>query len=171
MLPVLFERAAVRARELQAALPGWPCALGCDACCRRLARVPQLTRAEWAWLEAALAALPAQEREDCLTRARALAEHVARHGDRGPLVCPLLDEGQGACRVYAARPLACRTYGFYAGHHHDAWCERVAAHVAGRRERLVLGNLDAIERELDRSDDACAERRDLLAWLFDARHA
>lgn len=162
-LPVLFERAHERARELAAARPGWPCARGCDSCCKRLARVPELTRSEWELLQAALAALPSEEREACLTRARALASRVHQEGDHGPFCCPLLDESEGSCRVYAARPLACRTYGFYASHQHDAWCERVAAHVAGVRDQLVLGNLDAIERDLSLLD---GYRRDLCSWLF-----
>lgn len=65
--------------------------------------------------------------------------------------------------MYEGRPLGCRTYGFYAAHHHDAWCERVAEHVASVRETLVCGNLDAIERELTALDP---ERRGLLTWLL-----
>ena len=37
----------------------WPCAKGCDHCCRQLADVPQLTETEWNLLREGLAALSA----------------------------------------------------------------------------------------------------------------
>jgi Fe-S-cluster containining protein len=113
-------------------------------------------------------ALPEPVRAACLRRAEQLREQVQRSGDAGPFVCPLLDAGRGVCLVYQARPLACRTYGFYASHHHDAWCERVAEHVVDARAGLVLGNLDAVERDLSQQ---AAERRDMLAWLCAASEA
>jgi Fe-S-cluster containining protein len=167
-LRVLFDRVSARVHALQAALPGWPCRSGCDACCKRLARVPELTRVEWELLREALEALPELVRAACLRRAELLREQVQRSGDTGPFVCPWLDEGRGVCLVYQARPLACRTYGFYASHHHDAWCERVAEHVVDARAGLVLGNLDAVERDLSQQ---AAERRDMLAWLSAASEA
>jgi Fe-S-cluster containining protein len=161
-LLTLFREVEERAETLLTQHPGWPCRRGCDACCRALARVPELTRSEFELLSAALEALPEPERTGCLRRAEALAEHVREHGDQGPLTCPLLDTEAGACRVYPARPLACRSYGFYAGRSHDAWCQDVAAHVAPARDHLVVGNYDALERDLTRCD---GERRDLLTWL------
>jgi Fe-S-cluster containining protein len=161
-LPVLFQRVDARVRELQAVRPGWPCGSGCDGCCKRLARVPELTLAEWELLRAALLALPEAQRRACLLRAMELEVQVRRSGDVGPLVCPLLDAARGTCLVYDARPLGCRTYGFYASHHHDAWCELVTEHLGAGRDGLVLGNLDAIERDLSQH---CSERRDLLTWL------
>ena len=93
---------------------------------------------------------------------RGLASSVREHGRDQRCECPLFDAHSETCRVYAARPLVCRSYGFYAGRKHDAWCELVAAHVADTRDHLLLGNLDAVEAELGRID---ADRRSLLDWL------
>jgi Fe-S-cluster containining protein len=161
-LNVLVEQVQARAQTLATAHPEWPCRRGCDACCKRLARVPELTDSEWEWLEAALRALPEAELQACLERAEALTRHVTEHGDEGPIECPLLDAEHAVCRVYAARPLACRSYGFYVHRDHDAWCERVSAHVQDVRAGLVFGNHDALDRELAR---ASTESRSLLAWL------
>jgi Fe-S-cluster containining protein len=161
-LQLLFDEVAARSTELAAAHPSWPCARGCGACCRALARVPELTRAEWQLLAAALAALPAPERERCLQEAAALRASVRMHGSERRCQCPFFDGEHETCRVYEARPLACRSYGFYTGRSHDAWCELVEAHVAEARDNLVLGNLDALEAELNRSS---GERRSLLEWL------
>jgi Fe-S-cluster containining protein len=158
-LRVLHEQVDARVRALTSAHPGWPCARGCDACCRRLARVPELAKCEWELLEPAVRALPSPERESCLERAAALR-------DDGPVQCPLLDPDAGVCLVYAARPLACRSYGFYVERDHDAWCERVAAHVAHERERLVFGNHAALDRELQQID---GEPRSLKTWLATLR--
>jgi Fe-S-cluster containining protein len=154
----------VRATALLDAHAGWPCRSGCDACCRRLARVPELTQLEWEPLARALRALPTAEQAACLRAAEALEDHVRAHGERDPLTCPLLDGERGLCRVYASRPLACRSYGFYAGRSHDAWCSKVAAHVAPVRDGLIFGNLDALERDLA---DCGGPRRDLLSLLRD----
>jgi len=43
-LTVLFERVEARVAALREAHPGWPCARGCDGCCRRLAAVPEIAR-------------------------------------------------------------------------------------------------------------------------------
>jgi Fe-S-cluster containining protein len=160
-LRVLMDQVQARAEALTAEHPTWPCRRGCDACCKRLARVPELTRVEWELLEASLRALPEVELRGCLERADALAEQV-RERDVGPIACPLLDAEQGVCRVYTGRPLACRSYGFYAGRDHDAWCELVSAHVQDVRAQLMFGNHDALQRDLQRAD---AETRDLLTWL------
>lgn len=72
------------------------CHQGCDSCCRHL----QLFPVEAAALAAALHTLPPAEVLELQTRAR-----------QAPLdaPCPLLDTG--SCRLYAARPLICRTHG------------------------------------------------------------
>ncbi|MDY0269642.1 YkgJ family cysteine cluster protein [Trichloromonas sp.] len=72
------------------------CRLGCDGCCRHLSLFP----VEAAALAAALAEAPAVLAAEIRDRARAAAED-------GP--CPLLKDG--ACRLYEARPLICRTHG------------------------------------------------------------
>lgn len=158
-LRVLHEQVDTRVRALTSAHPGWPCGRGCDGCCRRLARVPELSGCEWELLEPAVRALPETELESCLQRAAALP-------DAGPVQCPLLDPEAGVCLVYEARPLACRSYGFYAHRDHDAWCERVAAHVGPARERLVFGNHDALDRDLQQLDP---EQHSLKACLVALR--
>lgn len=72
------------------------CCLGCDGCCRHLSLFPVEATALAAALAEAPAALAAEIRE----RARVATED-------GP--CPLLKDG--ACLLYAARPLICRTHG------------------------------------------------------------
>lgn len=158
----LFNDVAARSRVLAAAHPEWPCRAGCDTCCRRLARVPELHRSEWRLLRAALLDLPENARAQCLAAAETLRREVAVHGETRPVACPLLDSERGVCRVYEARPLACRSYGFARSRGHDAWCEQVAGHVAGLDAELPFINEDALKRQLEREDP---ERRDLLAWL------
>lgn len=72
------------------------CRRGCDACCRHLT----LFRVEGAALARALESLPTAQAE-------AVRERARRASAEGP--CPLLEEG--ACLLYAARPLICRTHG------------------------------------------------------------
>lgn len=71
------------------------CRQGCDSCCRHL----QLFPVEAAALAAALHALPPAQVAELQERAR----------QASPDACPLLVEG--SCRLYAARPLICRTHG------------------------------------------------------------
>ncbi|TRO83616.1 YkgJ family cysteine cluster protein [Trichloromonas acetexigens] len=72
------------------------CRRGCDSCCRHLSLFP----VEAAALTAALAEAPEGLATEIRERAREAAED-------GP--CPLLKDG--ACLLYAARPLICRTHG------------------------------------------------------------
>lgn len=161
-LLALFDEVQARSGALMNERPAWPCGRGCGGCCQTLARAPELTRSEWLLLDAALLALPELEREDCLEKASQLAAELHARGQEGPCECPMFDASTQVCRVYEARPLACRSYGFYAGRSHDAWCQLVADHVADVRENLIVGNLDALETRLSRLD---SERRDLLTWL------
>ena len=77
---------------------------------------------------------------------------VAAEGAKtsGPVVCPFLESEQGACRIYEARPMTCRTYGYYAerdgGLHCNIVTEVVTAHADG--DRVVWGNGEAVAREL-----------------------
>ena len=72
------------------------CRKGCDGCCRHIAVFP----VEAAYLAKAVACLPAAE----ATAVRIRARNTPADGP-----CPLLIDG--ACQVYAARPLICRTQG------------------------------------------------------------
>lgn len=143
-------------QAIRAHRPDWPCGKGCDGCCRRLADLPRLTATEWRLLKQGLSELPVQ---------RLLAigrEVVALAGQTGPLVCPLLDQATGACPVYAQRPVACRTYGFYVQHKLGLYCNDIESRVAaGAMADVVWGNHDAIDGRLAE----LGEIRTLTEWF------
>lgn len=155
-LGALDEEIAARAEAIAEAAGSWPCRAGCDDCCRSLARPPQLTAAEWRRLAAAIDALPEATRDE-------VGRCVAAMPAEGPLVCPLLDRERGRCLVYEARPVACRTYGFYVRRDHDLVCGKVEAHAAGRE--VVWGNHEAIDVRLER---LAGRLRSLAAWSREA---
>lgn len=138
--------------------PDWLCAKGCDSCCRRLAEMPRLTAAEWGLLRDALAALPAQRLGEISQKMLAPAAGQPSF----PVVCPLLDPASGACPVYAARPVACRTYGFYVQRELGLYCREIESQVAdGALADVVWGNHDAIDQRLA----GLGEVRDLSEWF------
>ena len=74
------------------------CSMGCSSCCHQhLSVIPT----EFRRIAQEVAALPPAARA-------ALAARL--DGGRDDPRCPLLDDA-GACRVYAARPMICRTHG------------------------------------------------------------
>jgi uncharacterized protein len=143
-------QAAVQARadEITAAHPEWPCRKGCDDCCRSLAAAPQVSAVEWDAIRAAIDALPGDVAEAVGDRIRA----------RDSKVCPLLDTESRACLVYAARPIACRTYGFYAERESVLGCERIAA-IASDQCDVVWGNHAALGFE------SLGEAAELFVWM------
>lgn len=149
-LRVLHDEIDARVAAIASARPDWPCRRGCDDCCRSLAEPPRISANEWALLAEAIEALAPERR-------RAIdAAFVERLAGRSLRSCPLL-EGD-ACSVYAARPIACRTYGFYAARDGGRWCGRIEARVAaGDCDDVVLGNHDAVEARL-------SEARSVLDW-------
>jgi Fe-S-cluster containining protein len=72
------------------------CRRGCDACCRHLSLF---------WVEGVALALALDELSEPV--AAEIRERARRAAADGP--CPLLDAG--ACLLYAARPIICRTHG------------------------------------------------------------
>jgi Fe-S-cluster containining protein len=72
------------------------CRKGCDACCRHISLFP----VEAVNLALALRQLPESQMSHILEKARSASPD-------GP--CPLLE--QGACLLYSARPIICRTHG------------------------------------------------------------
>lgn len=61
----------------------------------------------------------------------------------GPFVCPFLDRVSGACPVYAQRPVACRTYGFYVQRGRGVYCREIELReLTGWR---VMWNIDAVD--------------------------
>lgn len=148
-----------RVQTIREDRPDWLCGKGCDSCCRRLAEVPQLTATEWGLLREGLAALPPERLGEISRDMAALAGQQSR-----PVVCPLLDQTTGACPVYAQRPVACRTYGFYVQRDKGLYCSDIESHVAdGALADVVWGNHDAIDQRLT----ALGESRPLTEWFAD----
>src|SRR3569833_371634 len=106
-LRVIQDQVHSRAEAITSTRKDWPCRKGCDDCCRHLASLPVISRAEWDAIDAALHALPPETTASVRHRIR-----TSKLQSR-PVVCPLLDTRAGACLVYQARPVACRPYGFY----------------------------------------------------------
>jgi uncharacterized protein len=146
-----------RVQAIRGDHPDWLCHLGCDSCCRQLADVPRLTAAEWDWLQQGLAALSPEQFREIGQNIAASAEQPSH-----PIVCPLLDKPAGACRVYAHRPVVCRTYGFYAQRGQGLWCKEIESHIAdGNWTGVVWGNQDAIDCRLR----SLGETRELRVWF------
>jgi len=133
-----------RVQSIRSDRADWPCAKGCDRCCRQLADVPKLTESEWALLCEGLAVLPTARLAEIRAEVAALA-----HDHPRPVICPLLDRENGACPVYPQRPVACRTYGFYVQRDLGLYCGEIEARVEqGALADVVWGNQDAVERAL-----------------------
>ncbi|MEO1234711.1 MAG: YkgJ family cysteine cluster protein [Myxococcota bacterium] len=114
-LTVLDAEAANRTASVHAARPDWPCRAGCSQCCQSLAGPMRATALEWVRLDRALS-----QAEDADALRAQLA--VSRRS------CPLLHVDTGRCRFYAARPLACRAYGYYVARDgRGRWCEAIEA--------------------------------------------
>lgn len=152
-----------RVGSIREGRPDWLCGKGCDSCCRRLADVPRLTRAEWDLLRDGLAGLAASQLDEIAGKIRVLTDAVGR-----PLECPMLDESSAACRVYAHRPVACRSYGFYVDRDLGLYCRDIEALVAdGELDDVVWGNHEAIERRLAVLEPARPLTEWFAAWRRD----
>ena len=158
-----------RTRAIGEAHAWWPCRRGCDTCCRRLAAVPRFVRAEWELLVEGLALLPPEVRSDVVARIEDLA--AAEREGRLPrhITCPMLDEADGACRVYAHRPGACRTYGFYVERGLGLHCDLITDAVAEHEESdgpVVWGNQASVDYALARLAGEADVPLPLTAWLL-----
>lgn len=139
-----------RVSTIRSGHPDWLCGKGCDGCCRRLAELPRLTGAEWELLRPALAALPGERLAEIRRDVAARAGQSA-----GPVICPLLDHASGACPVYAQRPVACRSYGFYVQRDLGLYCRDIEAQVAaGSLADVVWGNHDVLDRQVAETGEA-----------------
>lgn len=134
----------VRVQTIREDRSDWLCGKGCDNCCRRLADAPQLTEAEWDLLRAGLTDLPPERLQEIRSNMATLI-----HQKSPPITCPLLDLATGSCPVYAQRPVACRTYGFYVQRDLGLYCHDIESRVAdGALTDVVWGNHDAIDHRL-----------------------
>lgn len=133
-----------RVAEVESGHAQWPCRKGCDDCCRSLAAQPRVTQAEWELIAAALTP----------------EKRLAIRGSSGS-VCPLLDQESGSCSIYAVRPLACRTYGFYAERQYVLGCHRIEE-IATNTSDVVWGNHAALEAKVSRE---LGESMPLSYWL------
>ena len=146
-----------RVESIRDGRPDWLCGKGCDSCCKRLAEAPRLTAAEWDLLREGLSALPTEIQQDIARGVAALKGQPA-----GPVVCPMLNPVTGACPVYVHRPVACRTYGFYAQRDLGLYCGDIEKQVSeGSLADVVWGNHDAIDRRLA----GLGESRSLVEWF------
>jgi Fe-S-cluster containining protein len=153
-LRVIQEQVQARVDETASAHDGWPCRKGCDDCCRRLASVPIVSESEWQLIAAHLERLESGTADLLRQRIRDSA------GASRPVVCPLLDTGSGACLVYAARPIACRAYGFYAERENVLGCSRIES-IAEQSPDVIWGNGSALDAKLHHLGPAA----ELYRWI------
>lgn len=133
----------------------WLCTKGCDNCCRQLAEVPQLTLAEWDLLRHGLQDLTPE-------RLQEISHNMAALSQSRPITCPMLNLAAGTCPVYAQRPVACRTYGFYAQRDKGLYCHDIKTRVDdGAWADVVWGNHDAVDQQLA----GLGESRALTDWF------
>lgn len=159
-LPLFDAEIAARYEQTVQAHPFWPCRAGCDHCCRSLAEIPRMTEPEWRRLHEAFTNLPPHQRTDAAQKLEQLRDSPKR-----PFVCPFLDDEHGTCRVYSARPLACRTYGFYVEGQQGKHCQRVTdALTEHDANDVVWGNESAL---FARAEKEFGPTRTILQWLDD----
>jgi uncharacterized protein len=159
MLVELHREIDSRTREIASSQADWPCRRGCDTCCRRLAELPQLTRAEWDLLADGLARLLLHQQSEIRDRIRELNPAATRH------ICPFLDRQAGSCLVYDYRPVACRTYGFYVERDRGIYCRQIEQRVnAGEFADVVWGNIAGVEMRLGK----LGVKIGLLEWFNDS---
>jgi Fe-S-cluster containining protein len=157
ILPQLHAEIDARVQNIIDGNSNWLCRMGCDNCCKRLAEIPRLIAAEWNLLQEGLAALPSEQLLEIGKGITALAEQKSR-----PITCPMLNQAQGACTVYAYRPVACRTYGFYVQRDKGLYCKDIELRVEqGDWATVIWGNHDVIDRQLNVLGDS----RDLTEWF------
>lgn len=114
-----------------------------------------MTRAEWELLAEGIAALPSDVRAE-------VDQKIARLTTTRPIQCPLLDEAEGACRVYAHRPSACRTYGYYVERGIGLHCDQITRAVEGHDD-VVWGNQESVDAALSRGSGEPSSKS-LVEW-------
>ncbi len=146
-LEELYQRLEARAQSVTEGRAWWPCRKGCDHCCRHLADPLPITELEWAVLWEGFLRLPLETQAEI----RAQVAEQERSGAQRPFTCPFLDREAGACRVYAHRPMACRSYGFAVSRGQGLWCHFILGKLAEHGEGdIVWSNQDSLEETLAR---------------------
>ncbi len=149
LLYSLDERIEARAQAIRGEHDWWPCQRGCDYCCRHLAHAPELSPAEWARVDEAVAQLPVAERAIVEQKINTLLQQIATASLNTSIICPYLNEQEGACRIYDSRPIACRTYGFFVTRDHDQYCQQIEAEIREQGEGAIIwGNGDVIRNDI-----------------------
>lgn len=143
ILQNLRESVEARSQWLTRQYPDWPCRKGCDHCCRSLAQPPELSEIEWREVRTGLDLLTPS------TRAEVEARMAAPSGP--PYTCAFLHPVDGACLIYAHRPIACRAYGYYVDERGiGLYCGIIREEVeAGRLQDAVWGNFSSLDSKLD----------------------
>jgi Fe-S-cluster containining protein len=168
---------------VRATYPQGHCKAGCSGCCDSQTAIFDVSPAEWEaieqelarWEPARLAAFKQRFKREHGPRLRAYKglafvrffEPVAdRYFARHPYRCPLLEGGR--CSVYAARPLACRMYGYFAIR--ARFYERPAVYGCGlqtayyeTREQLALPAVNMVAAQARRLTRGQA--RILPSWI------
>lgn len=140
-----------RVQSIRAERDWWPCQRGCSFCCRHLAHPPELSAAEWERVDAAVSSLPDAVRVTVKQRINALMQQITEQTLGSAVVCPYLDEQEGACLIYDSRPIACRTYGFFVSRDHDQYCGQIETEVHQRGDHaIVWGNAESIRSDVER---------------------
>ena len=112
---------------------------------------PELSPAEWTRVDAAVASLPTPIQAVVAQKIEALLRQGVEQTLSTAVVYPYLDEQEGACRIYDARPIACRTYGFFVARDHDQYCGQIETAVNERGDAaIVWGHAEAIRHDVAR---------------------
>jgi Fe-S-cluster containining protein len=120
-----------------------------------LSGIPNWTGPEWNLIWEAYLGLSPTVREEVLVRVRSM-------GGTAPYVCPFLDLELDRCRIYEARPLVCRTYGFYVERDRGLYCREMQARAGqGEWADVVWGNQASVEAKLGEM----GERQDVQRWF------
>jgi Fe-S-cluster containining protein len=91
---------------------------------------------EWDLLREGLLLLPLEQLHEITKDVAELSSQLSR-----PIICPMLDQSAGSCRVYAHRPAACRTYGFYVQRDKGLYCKVIQTRVEdGNWSEVVWGH-------------------------------
>ncbi|HEY9850706.1 MAG TPA: YkgJ family cysteine cluster protein [Leptolyngbyaceae cyanobacterium] len=153
-LLALEESIEVRVQDIRASRDWWPCRRGCDRCCRQLAQPPELSLQEWVRIDEAVAALPASIRAEIEQKIDKLLVEIAENTVSSQVVCPYLDEREGACRIYEARPIACRTYGYFVARDGNDYCQIIENELSSRTDtatNIIWGNAESIRHEIEKN--------------------